>query len=46
MIEHTQTLPSLQENSVISRLNRKEWIEKDGEDLPEIRNWKWPGEIE
>ena len=35
MIEHTQTLPSLQENRVISRLNRKEWIEKDGEDLPQ-----------
>ncbi len=46
MIEHTQTLPSLQENSGISRLNRQEWIEKDGKDLPEIRNWKWPGEIE
>src|SRR3954470_5933975 len=45
-----ERVPSLGEGAVLALqvlraelLNRKAYIEKHGEDLPEIRNWRWPG---
>ncbi|MES2461016.1 MAG: phosphoketolase family protein [Armatimonadota bacterium] len=33
---------SVKQLMVTKRIEHKEYIEKYGEDMPEIRNWKWP----
>ena len=45
-----ERVPDLSERAVLALqvlraelINHKAYIEKHGEDLPEIRNWQWPG---